>query len=185
MIWLHSDCLLVRTSQGETIACSAEAVIVELVGEAAAVMDPVVMQNATKAVLHYFKTELGRDTVTVGEFATALARVLNDLGIQVQVGEEPTAERKIAELDLQVIAAESGEGFELAFFQRLRDEMRHRLDSGPHVVRFKGLRSCVKRLSGTRRWNHRCQTLNDHIVEYLRECWRHEPRTRNTALVVQ
>ena len=185
MIWLQSDCLLVKTAQGKTIPCSAEAVTVELVGEAAASLDPQIMQNASQAVLHYFKNELGRDTVTVAEFASALARVLRNLGLEVLTDDEPVSGPKIAEMDLGILAAESGRGFELAFFQRLREELVHQLAESPEVVRFKGLRGCVKQLSGARRWSTRCQTLNDQIVEYLRHCWSSCPRARTVSLVVQ
>lgn len=185
MILLRPDCLLVKTEEGVAVPCSAEAVTVELVGEAAAGLEPELMQNAAAAVLHYFKIELQRETVTVAEFAEALAKVLEKLGLSVIVEEATSSRPSWVDADLRLLAAECGAGFELAFFQRLRDEVRLRLDGSPDAIRFRGLRSCVKDLSGSRRWSPRCQALNDQIVDFLRRCWSTEPRTKDTALIVQ
>jgi hypothetical protein len=52
-------------------------------------------------------------------------------------------------------------------------------------VRFRGLRGCVKQLAGARRWSHRCERLQDQIVEYLRGCLTAEPEQNECALVVE
>jgi hypothetical protein len=185
MIWLHSDCLLVQTTAGQTVPCSAEAVILELVGDAASGLDPELMRHAAQGVLHYFKAELQRDSVTVAEFAAALEQALTKLGLQLALPDSKAIQPRVVVMDLHRLAAEASVAFELGFFSRLRDEVRLRLREAPGVLRFKGLRGCVKELSGSRRWNHRCQSLNDQIVDFLRQCWTQEPRTRDTALVVE
>jgi hypothetical protein len=80
----------------------------------------------------------------------------------------------LAIANLPELATSSGKGCELFFFQRLRTELRTQLQTAPRIVRFQGLRSCVKQLAGRQRWCPRCQTLNDQIVEYLRECFTSE-----------
>jgi hypothetical protein len=92
--------------------------------------------------------------------------------------------RRITESDLRRLACESGKGFELAFFPLLRDELRRHLNQSPQVVRFNGLRSCVKQLAGARRWSGRCQQLNDQIVDYLRHCLSNEQRPGSCSLMV-
>jgi len=52
------------------------------------------------------------------------------------------------------------------------------------VLRFRGLRDCVKRLAGAKRWSARCNDLNDQIVEYLRTCLSAEPKGSSCALMV-
>jgi hypothetical protein len=47
------------------------------------------------------------------------------------------------------------------------------------------LRSCVKQLTGARRWGPRCQTLQDQIVEFLRNCFTSEANQPNCALLVE
>ena len=89
------------------------------------------------------------------------------------------------ESDLFRLACESGEGCELFFFPRLRAELRQQLQQGPRLLRFHGLRDCVKQLAGARRWSPRCQSLEGRIVAYLRECLTAEPVPAEVALVVE
>jgi hypothetical protein len=50
---------------------------------------------------------------------------------------------------------------------------------------FQGLRKCVKQLAGARRWNNRCRSLHDQIVEFLRSAMFQENSGANCALVVK
>jgi hypothetical protein len=182
MIQLHPDCLIFQTSSGENIPCSAEVVTIELVGDAN--LDPDVVREAAAAVVCYFRNELGREHVSIEEFSSALQRVLRRLGYQVS-GNEDKPEITMAITNLPEIASSSGKGFELFFFQRLRSELRHQLEQEetPQVLRFQGLRSCVKQLTGRQRWCPFCQRMNDQIVDYLRECFTAE-HGRDCNLVV-
>ena len=188
MIALMSDCLLFRLASGESVPFSAEMISVELVGDTAGKFDPELLRHATASVFHYFKSELGRETVTVGEFAGALEKVLRGLGFNVSSAEPdpPWHERQeMVEADLRVLARESGESRELFFFPRLRGELRAQLRRTPRLVRFRGLRDCVKQLAGARRWSSRCEKLEEQIVEYLRGCLGAEPEQADCALVVE
>ena len=170
MIALLSDCLLFQLSNGESVPCSPEMISVELVGNTNGWLDPEVLRHAAASVFHYFKNELCRESVTVGEFAGALEKVLRDLGFTLRAGAVESRSRDIMETDLGLMAHESGGNFELFFFPRLRDELRAQLRRSPRMLRFRGLRGCVKQLAGARRWSVRCEKLQDHIVEYLRQC---------------
>jgi hypothetical protein len=91
----------------------------------------------------------------------------------------------VLESNLNDLASHAAsEGFELLFFPHLRQELKRQLDQSPNVLRFHGLRGCVKQLAGAERWNGRCQSLNDQIVDYLRSCWETEPARRSCALMV-
>jgi hypothetical protein len=186
MIQLNPDYLIFKTAAGENIPCSAELVAIELIGDAITQLDPELIRNASAAVLYYFKNELGKNSVSVGEFSLALERVLRGFGLNVKSNldgeEEPV---RVAESDLRDIAFSADKGFELFFFPNLRDEMRRKLDERPQVVRFNGLRSCVKHIVGAQRWSQRCQTLSDQIVEYLRTCLNTETNKETCALVVR
>jgi len=172
-------------STGETIPCSAELVTIELIGQAVEGLDPELIRHAAASVLHYFKHELGRSFVTVGEFSAALETVLRGLGLKVRSAEESVPGPAIEEADLRLLACEALKGFELAFFPRLHDELSRKLHRGPRVMRFKGLRGCVKQLMGARRWSGRCQQLNDQIVDFIRHHWSREHQDRCLTLIVQ
>jgi hypothetical protein len=185
MITLASDCLLFELANGENVPLSAEMISVELSGDNAGALDPHFVEHAAKAVFHYFKHDLGRMTVTVGEFACAMETVLRGFDRDAHAVEKNGPGRRVLEADLLQLASESGKGCELFFFPRLRDELRHQLQQTPQVMRFRGLRGCAKQLAGARRWNLRCQVLQDQIVEFLRECLSAEARQGSCSLVVE
>lgn len=183
MIALRPDCLIFRTPSGEGMPLSAEMLSPAMLGEKAQEFDAEFIRHAAKAVFYYFKYELGWQTVTVGEFTGALEKVLR--GFMLQPGMKDRPRLQIAESDLCRLAEESGAGCELIFFPRLRSELRRHLQQGPRVVRFRGLRGCVKQLAGARRWNPRCRQLRERIVEYMRQCVDAEAVKASFALVIE
>src|SRR5712691_7171044 len=158
MILLRRDCLVFETPDGQNIPCSAAEVTIELLGDAVHCFDQELIKNAASGVLHYFKEELGRNSVSLAEFSLALEQALGALGLKIQMEKQPeTVPSRVAETDLLRLAFQSGKGCELFFFPSLREEMRRKLDLGPQVLRFRGLRVCVKQLTGSKRWTQRCQ----------------------------
>ena len=69
MIALNSNCLLFRLANGESVPCSAEMICVEIIGSPDSQVDPEMLRHAAASVFHYFKYDLERETVAVGEFA--------------------------------------------------------------------------------------------------------------------
>jgi hypothetical protein len=185
MITLASDCLIFEMAAGQSIPCSADMVSVELKGDTAALFDSEFVQDATNAVFHYFKHELGRQTVSLGEFAGALEKVLGGFAATAQLSAKTHSPPRVLEFDLCQLADASGPGSELFFFPRLRAELQRHLEQAPRVLRFRGLRGCVKQLAGVRRWSSRCQSLEGEIVAYLRQCLSAESTPEEFALVVE
>jgi hypothetical protein len=184
MIRLPSDCLVFETLTGESIPCTAQFMTIELVGQETSHIDSELLQHVTAAVVYYFKEELGRCSVTVGEFAEALELVLRQFGLSIRSPQPGESSTSVIVSDLRQLASESGKGFELVFFPRLRSELQKNLTGSPRVLRFHGLRGCVKQLAGAQRWSARCQELSDQIVDFLRSCWNNEVRATKSALVV-
>ncbi len=182
MIALRSDCLLFQLTNGESVPCSSAMISVEIVGGANSPLDPELLRHAAASVFHYFKVELERETVTVGEFSLALEKVLHHLGYTIHTG-GPDSE--IRDTDLARLIREAGGSWELFFFPRLRDELRVQLRQSPRIVRFRGLRGCVKEIAGARRWSRRCERLQDQIIEFLRRCLDSEAEKPGCALVVE
>src|SRR5688572_2433971 len=145
MILLRNDCLVFEMSNGEKIPCAASTVTVELMGSAVDQLDREVVEHATAAVLHYFHHDLQRTEVTLSEFTEALETALRGLGLNVTCDSSKPVERAVTS-DLRLLATESGKAFELGFFARLRDQVRRELQGSPELIRFLGLRSCVKQL---------------------------------------
>src|SRR5436190_19316611 len=104
MIQLHPDYLIFQTSEGELIPCSAESVTIELMGDASSLLDQETVRQATAAVVHYFKHDLGQDTVSVGEFSKALERVLNAFGFNVTTSTNEEYQVSMVVADLHELA---------------------------------------------------------------------------------
>lgn len=181
MIALASDCLLFKTANGESIPFSAEMISVELMGNTASLFDAEFVRHAAHAVFHYYKYELGLKVISMGEFAGALEKVLRGFVLTAKAAKAVNG--TVGETDLRQLACESGKGCELFFFPRLRTELRQNLNQCPRLLRFRGLRACVKQLLGARRWTPRCRDLEEQIVEYLRQCVSLE--RKELSLVVQ
>jgi hypothetical protein len=185
VITLAADCLLFELPSGESIPYSADMVGVELASDATEMFDSEFVWHATKAVFHYFKHELGRQSVSVREFAAALEKLLRGFAVTARISSPADSAPRMVECDLCRLAHESGQARELVFFPRLRAELQRHLEQTPQVLRFRGLRDCVKQLAGARRWSLRCQTLEGEIVDYLRGCLSAEPTLAEIALLVE
>ena len=186
MIQLHTDCLVFETSDGESIPCSAQDVTVELLGDAALELEPHMVTEAAEAVLFHFKVDLGRASVTVGEFTMALEVILRGFGYKiVAAGDDDKTDDGAAETNLHDLAHQAGEGLEMVFFCTLRDQIHADLHGKPELLRVKGLREAVKKLTGAKKWSPRCQKLNDQIVDYLRHIVsQHQQQAKLTLMIV-
>jgi hypothetical protein len=185
MIALQSDHLIFQMTNGESVPCSAEMITIEIAGNSDGLIDAEMLHHVAASVFHYFKCELDRQTVTVGEFALALEKVLRGFGLTLYADEPPPLANPLLEADLANLARESADSLELFFFPRLRNELRTQLRQSPQILRFRGLRGCVKQLAGARRWSARCEQMQEQIVGYLRECLTAEPEQNACALVVE
>lgn len=182
MIQLHPEYLIFQTSQGELIPCSAESVTIELIGDASSFLDPNTVREAAAAVVHYFKYELGRETVSVSEFSNALERALKCFGYEVTTScDKPEG---ATGTDMREIACATEE-FELGFFKQLREEFHRQVTESAEVVRFCGLRGSIKQVIGAKRWSRRCERFSEQVVDYLRECLNVEGGSPSRGLVVR
>ena len=185
MIALASDCLLFELACGEKIPLSSANMSIEVTGGGSALFDPEFVRHAAQAVFHYFRNELLRESVTVAEFAEALENLLTGFAARAPLAGGAQPALAVLESDLRRLAEESGRDSELFFFSLLRAELRRQLRQTPRVVRFRGLRGCVKRPTGARRWSGRCRKLEEQILDYLRECLSAESKEKELALVVE
>ncbi len=185
MIQLRSNYLVFRMSSGELLPCSAEAITEELLGDAISLIEPQTIQEALKAVVHYFREEEEYSSVSVDQFSNALGKVLQGFGFDVVFDQDPGVNLRIEKTDLRKLATETtGQGFELFFFQQLRQEVRANLQRSPNIIQFNGLRDCVKQIVGAERWCSRCRRMHGQIVAYLRTCLDQDSR-RDCALLIK
>lgn len=185
MILLADNFLFFKLPSGESVPFSAEMISVELADGAGKPFEQDFVEHAAASVFHYFKHDLGRKTVSVAEFASAFESVLNGLGLKLDSGRVSESRDESANKDLQLLAFHAGDACELAFFPRLRTAVHAQFQLTPRIVRFHGLRGCVKRLLGAERWSPRCDHLRDQIVEFLRRTLHKETAGSSCALLVE
>jgi hypothetical protein len=185
MILLASNFLFFQLPSGESVPFSPDMISVELAGDVELEWERDFLEHAAASVFHYFKNDLQRKTVSVAEFAAAFESVLNGLGLKLDGGRVAVARDDAANKDLRLLAQHAGEACELAFFPRLRVAVKSQCQLTPRMVRFHGLRGCVKRLLGAERWSPRCDTLRDQIIEFLRRTLSKESAGESCALLVE
>jgi hypothetical protein len=164
---------------------SPDMLIEETAGSVASQYDSEFLSHAANAVFHYFKHDLGLQTVSIGDFAGAFEKVLHGFRPDNAPSFSPGVSAGVFEFNLSNLAVKSGPDSELFFFPELRQELRQLLAKAPRVIRFHGLRACVKHLIGANKWSVRCQQLEDRIVGYLRQCALCEPRAEKLGLVIE
>ena len=185
MILLAPDCLLFQMPSGESVPFSAEMISVELSDGTGGWFEQDFIEHAAASVFHYFKNHLGRKTVSMAEFASAFESVLHGLGLQLDASRVTVRNAGQAAKDLRLLAQEAGAGCELLFFPRLRASVRDQAHRSPQLIRFYGLRGCVKRLLGAQRWSPRCEQFRDQIMEFLRRSVSVEAAGDPCALMVE
>ncbi|GIX50594.1 MAG: hypothetical protein KatS3mg132_788 [Limisphaera sp.] len=171
MILLGSDYLVFELATGERVPCSAASIVGELMADGSPAGDAEMLEETVRAVFHYFRHDLAREAVTLEEFTRTLEQALRALAQEVRSSGPRTGLERARWEDLLTLAHAAGDG-ELFFFAELRRAVQTQLRLSPAQVRFCGLRACVKRLMGVRRWCPRCEALRERILEYLRACVR-------------
>ena len=70
-------------------------------------------------------------------------------------------------LSLVRLAQDAGNGYELAFFGHLRDELAHLREAGAEDIRFTGLREASQILCAAVKWDSRCEQVLFEIRNFL------------------
>jgi hypothetical protein len=87
-----------------------------------------------------------------------------------------------ARIYLQDLAREAGDGFELAFFELLRNKIRDLRISGTTHVDCLGLKECVKILRRKSSWSRDCSGLRTEIVLFIQAQFAHTEGERSVLL---
>jgi hypothetical protein len=142
LIRLHCDYLLIRTSDGSSIPCSAQLIVTQLVEESSHIVDPLLLEEAAKAAMHYFKHDLDRDCVTVDELATALERILRGFGLGIDSTPGPVPATpgpsdtplSVTSIDLLALISSENSLLELGLYPGVEDARLSAMRSWPISV---------------------------------------------------
>src|SRR5207244_11681821 len=108
-----SNCLLCELASGESTPFMGENISVEVTGTNDRLFDSEFVRHAANAVFHYFRYELGRQAVTVAEFASAWGKVISGFALRTAAAAESQRSLAVLESDLGRLAAETGKDSDL------------------------------------------------------------------------
>ncbi len=120
-------------------------------------------ESIAVAIEQYAREHQPERAVTTVEIAEMVEALLAMLGMD-DLAEAYADRGQPAEIALDEMARVPGTGFELAFYRQLDAALAVRRRG---VLRLRGLRDCVLRLRGTRRWSAGCRRLAEEIVQYV------------------
>lgn len=114
----------------------------------------------------YLETKCSLELLSLDSLYERVRKMLERIGCNLIADKlEPLAPP--VTISLEEAARQAGNGFELAFFTHLRDEISHLSEAGAEEVRFTGLRESVQLLSGAPEWNSNCDRLLTEIRSFL------------------
>ena len=162
MIQPREDIAWVRAKDGRLTPFDADRLArsIQLACEFAGHSDDLLAESVASAV-HGFTCEC--DALAAAEIAQIVHDVLTMLTCS-DVARAYARRGEWLEIQLDEIA-----GFELEFYRRLDTTLRTASSKEEMaVMHLRGLRACVMRLRGTRRWGDSCRLLADEIVDFVR-----------------
>ena len=126
-----------------------------------AIGDELLAESIATAIYRYARET---QTITAAAIAELAGAALTLFGL-IDYAAAYRQRGQFAEIRLDQLAG--GETFELGFYRQLDHALRALAD--PARLNLSGLRACVMRLRGARRWGESCRALADDIVGFVRD----------------
>ena len=124
------------------------------------------VDDLLEGILHYLENKCPLRVLTVEELHTRVRRMLKRIGCEAIAHTLPLLAPPVT-LSLSRAAKEAGNGFELAFFNKVHDEIEDLKLHGVEELHFTGTRDCVKLLRNVTRWTTHCDKLHEEIITFL------------------
>lgn len=116
-----------------------------------------------------FLTNHYRGTVIDSEdLFDRIEKTLSNLGLEEVAGNIDKTPPPVR-ISLSELARRAGDGYELAFFRLLDEQLRSAATGGANRVECHGLKTCVRRLSSSKKWSNRCEQLQSEITGFVDE----------------
>ncbi|MBL9155091.1 MAG: hypothetical protein JNK37_21595 [Verrucomicrobiales bacterium] len=167
MIALPADMPLIRISRENLALCEPQWLrdMLKAAAKAADVPDWLA-DDVCKGIESYLKNHYPGTVIDLPDLFVRIKRTLGQLGLgdfAAQVNEAAPPVR----ISLPDLARRAGPGFELLFFELLKNRFREAADGGARRLICYGLRPCVKQLATATKWTVRCGRLETEIMAFL------------------
>lgn len=139
-------------------------------------------EDISRGVESYLVNHYRGSVIDSEELFDRIEKTLSSLGLKevaANIDKTPPPVR----ISLNELARRAGSGYELIFFRLLGEQLQSALFGGAHRIEFYGMRSCVKRMTSTRKWSTRCDRMRDEIDSYI-DRFREEASLLNPELAV-
>jgi len=123
--------------------------------------------HVSESVASYLEQDYNEQVVTIPRIEKAVRSVLQVIGY-ADVAQHFRTMPPPVRISLEEIARDAGEGYELFFFELLRERLRHLVGSETEQVELCDLHRCVKRLRSAKNWRRDCSGLRGEIVSFVR-----------------
>ena len=120
-------------------------------------------------IVKYLETKCTLRLLTLNELYERVRKMLMKIGC-VKIADELKPLAPPLTLSLVESANEAGNGFELAFFEKLRAEIGELRKAGAETILFTGLRESSLILQGSTKWNKHCERMLSEMDAFLRKC---------------
>lgn len=124
-------------------------------------------EHVTASVLYYLSKTYENNVVTPKQLRNIVVYALQAIGY-AEIALRLDAVVPPFELSLSDLAEEAGPGYELAFFQLLRERIQSAFCDRTSSLEIYGLQSCVRHLQSAKTWSRGCSLLRSEIVNFLR-----------------
>ena len=125
------------------------------------------IDDLIEGIVHYLENKCSLRVLTIEELHARVRRMLERIGCEAIAKTLPLIAPPVT-LSLTRAAKEAGNGFELAFFNKIHDEIEELRIHGVEELCFTGTRDCVKILRGVERWTIPCEHLHEEILNFLK-----------------
>ena len=124
------------------------------------------LDDLLNGIQHYLENKCALRVLSVEALHSRICKMLNGIGFQSIAESLPLLAPPIT-LSLSDLAKEAGNGFELAFFNNLHEEIEDLRLHGAETLHFTHTEECVKTLCQTSQWTPKCKKLNQEIINFL------------------
>jgi hypothetical protein len=123
--------------------------------------------HVTESILCFLSGCYDKPAISISELNEVVRSALQAIGhgeiaLKYETFEPPCV------ISLSELAAEAGPGYELAFFQLLKERMQPILSRRAPNINVLGLQNCVRFLQAAKTWSRGCSELRSEIVDFLR-----------------
>jgi len=127
------------------------------------------VEDIRSGIAQYLETKCPLRLLPLAELFSKMRKMLETIGCET-IAEKLEPLAPPLTVSLLPAAKEAGNGFELAFFERVRAELDELRREGAEEIRFTHLKECALMIRGAEKWDKHCAQLEEEIVGFLRAC---------------